>query len=202
MALTTETIHAAADQIAEQGKRPTLAAVRAALGGGSFTTIGEALKTWREAQEAEGVLVGIDLPEAVAVRMETAVASLWQAATEEAERRLAAEREALAEAREAAEAEVAEAREAVETLEREAEAATAEIEALKAALAEARSEAQKAEAAAAEKAARLEAAVQQISAADQRAEASQARAEAALIEAAELRGQLNALKAPASRAKK
>jgi len=202
MALTTETIHAAADKIAQTGKRPTLTAVRAALGGGSFSTISEAMQSWREAQEAEHALAHVDLPDQVRERMETATAALWEAATNEAERKLAAERDALAEARDAADAEITEAREAVETLEREAEAAAAEIEALKVALAEAKAAAQQAEAAAAEKAARLESAQQQISAADQRAEAAQTRAEAALIEAAELRGQLTALKAPASRAKK
>ena len=39
MAITTADIHAAADRIAEAGQQPTLAAVRSALGGGSFTTI-------------------------------------------------------------------------------------------------------------------------------------------------------------------
>ena len=48
MAISTADILAAADALAAQGKRPTLAAVRAALGGGSFSTIGEALKTWHK----------------------------------------------------------------------------------------------------------------------------------------------------------
>lgn len=195
MALTTEAIHAAADKIAERGERPTLAAVRAALGGGSFTTISEALKVWREEQEAEHALVHVDLPDSVADRMEAATASLWQAAVEEAERRLTAERDALAEAREAAAAEVAEAKEAVTTLEREADAAAQQIERLTAALADAEARAKKAEAGERETAARLESATREITTANDRASKAQDKAEAALIEAAELRGQLTALSA-------
>ena len=52
MAITTADIHAAADRIAEAGQQPTLAAVRSALGGGSFTTISEAMKGWKAAQAA------------------------------------------------------------------------------------------------------------------------------------------------------
>lgn len=44
MAITTLDIHAAADKIAAQGVAPTLAAVRSALGGGSFTTIERAME--------------------------------------------------------------------------------------------------------------------------------------------------------------
>jgi hypothetical protein len=43
MAITIQDIHAAADKIADAGEAPTLAAVRKALGGGSFTTISEAM---------------------------------------------------------------------------------------------------------------------------------------------------------------
>ena len=52
MAITTPDIHAAADKIAAQGTTPTLAAVRSALGGGSFTTISEAMKEWKASQQA------------------------------------------------------------------------------------------------------------------------------------------------------
>ena len=52
MAITTADIHAAADRIAGAGQQPTLAAVRSALGGGSFTTISEAMKSWKAAQAA------------------------------------------------------------------------------------------------------------------------------------------------------
>ena len=55
MALTIQDIHAAADQLQEQGVKPTLAEVRKALGGGSFTTISDAMQSWkREQQEEQG----------------------------------------------------------------------------------------------------------------------------------------------------
>jgi hypothetical protein len=53
MTLTTQDIHATADTLAEQGVKPTLAEVRKALGGGSFTTISDAMKSWRQEQKTE-----------------------------------------------------------------------------------------------------------------------------------------------------
>ncbi|MGP9655946.1 DNA-binding protein [Halomonas sp. AOP35-4E-18] len=137
MALTIEKIHAAADQIAAQGERPTLNRVRAALGGGSFSTISEAMQEWREQQSEEYALAEVQVPEAVADRVQQLQAAAWQAAIEEAERRLAAEREALHEAQEKAAGEVAEAREAVQTLEAEAEERDSELETLRGKRAEA-----------------------------------------------------------------
>jgi TolA-binding protein len=45
--MSTERIHAVADQLASEGLKPTLAAVRSRLGGGSFTTISKAMQEWR-----------------------------------------------------------------------------------------------------------------------------------------------------------
>ena len=45
MAITIEQFHATADQMQEQSNKPTLAEVRKMLGGGSFTTISEAMKS-------------------------------------------------------------------------------------------------------------------------------------------------------------
>ncbi|QQZ30792.1 DNA-binding protein [Thiothrix subterranea] len=52
MALTKDQIQQAADLIALTGESPTLAAVRKAVGGGSYTTINEALKEWKAKQQA------------------------------------------------------------------------------------------------------------------------------------------------------
>ena len=52
MALTVAQIHQAADEIDAEGQRPTLAAVRKRLGSGSFTTISEAMASWRTAKAA------------------------------------------------------------------------------------------------------------------------------------------------------
>lgn len=53
MALTKDDIWAVADQLDAAGKAPTLAAVRKALGSGSFTTISEAMREWREKQKQQ-----------------------------------------------------------------------------------------------------------------------------------------------------
>ena len=41
MAISIDDVFSAADRLSESGQQPTLAAVRSALGGGSFTTISE-----------------------------------------------------------------------------------------------------------------------------------------------------------------
>ncbi len=48
MALTRDDIWAVADRLDAEGKTPTLAAVRKALGSGSFTTISEAMREWHQ----------------------------------------------------------------------------------------------------------------------------------------------------------
>lgn len=50
---TSRSIRAAADRLKAAGKKPTLKAVREALGGGSYATIQPALKAWRDDQMAE-----------------------------------------------------------------------------------------------------------------------------------------------------
>lgn len=52
MAISIEDVYSVADRLFESGQQPTLAAVRSALGGGSFTTISEAMKSWRSRQQA------------------------------------------------------------------------------------------------------------------------------------------------------
>jgi len=47
MAITREQIWAAADELDAAGQNPTLSAVRKAVGGGSFTTIQEAMAEWK-----------------------------------------------------------------------------------------------------------------------------------------------------------
>jgi len=120
--LTTEQIHQTADAIAAKGERPTQVRVRAELGRGSFTTIGEAMKSWHEqqSQQAQQEVARVEMPGEVRERLESAGATLWAAATAEADRRLAAEREALAEARKQADVEIADTKEALTVLEEEA----------------------------------------------------------------------------------
>lgn len=119
MALTTQDIHASADALAEQGIKPTLAEVRKALGGGSFTTISEAMKSWRQDNQEEEQLKQVELPNGITERLQSLGADMWQTAINIANERLTAEREALAIAQTKAQAETDEAQEAVKMLESE-----------------------------------------------------------------------------------
>jgi beta-phosphoglucomutase-like phosphatase (HAD superfamily) len=77
MAITTAQIHQAANQIDKEGKRPTLAGVRTVLGGGSFSTIQEAMKTWKRAEDEEAVEAS-PVPTDLADAAETMIAKLWE----------------------------------------------------------------------------------------------------------------------------
>ena len=119
MAITTQQIHSIADQLHEQGIKPTLAEVRKALGGGSFTTISEAMKSWRQDNQQEEQLRQVELPSSIAERLQTLGADMWQTAIDIANDRLVKEREALESIKAKAQAETDEAQEAVKTLESE-----------------------------------------------------------------------------------
>ena len=96
MAITVEQIHATADQLASQGIKPTQTNVREALGGGSFTTIAQALKTWRTEQETVAELQAVVIPQDITDRTQVLIAQVWETAQTLANDRLKAEREALA----------------------------------------------------------------------------------------------------------
>src|SRR5699024_6677084 len=117
MAITIQQIHATADQLQEQGIKPTLAEVRKALGGGSFTTISEAMKSWRQDNQEEEQLRQVELPSGIAERLQSLGADMWQTAIDIANDRLVKEREALESIKAKAQAETDEAQEAVKTLE-------------------------------------------------------------------------------------
>lgn len=119
MALTTQQIHETADELQEKGVNPTLSAVRQALGGGSFTTISDAMKTWRQDNQDEKQLQKTELPSGINGRLQILGADVWQTAMEIANERLTAEREALAVAQAKAQGQTDQAQEAVKTLEAE-----------------------------------------------------------------------------------
>ena len=189
MAITTADIHAAADRIAEAGQQPTLAAVRSALGGGSFTTISEAMKGWKAAQAAAAAPLREAAPAAVTERMGELAAEVWGVAIGMANDRLASEREALEVARQEMEQAQAEAVELADQVAADLDAARAQIEQQAAAL-EAAHTAQAALAEAQKRADGLAALLEQERAATREA---QAKAEKALTDAAKLEGKLEAL---------
>ena len=119
MALTIQQVHSTADQLQEQGIKPTLAEVRKALGGGSFTTISEAMKSWRQDNQEEAQLRQVELPSGITERLQTLGADMWQTAVDIANDRLVKDREALESIKAKAQAETDEAQEAVKTLEGE-----------------------------------------------------------------------------------
>ena len=95
MALTKDQILQAADQLAAAGTAPTLAAVRSAVGGGSYTTINEALKEWKAKQQAAVMPLREPAPEGISKRLDEVGAEVWAIALELANARLTSEREAL-----------------------------------------------------------------------------------------------------------
>ena len=119
MALTIQQVHNTADQLQGQGIKPTLAEVRKALGGGSFTTISEAMKSWRHDNQEEAQLRQVELPSGITERLQTLGADMWQTAVDIANDRLVKDREALESIKAKAQAETDEAQEAVKTLEGE-----------------------------------------------------------------------------------
>ena len=111
MALTKDQIFAAADQIDATGQRPTLSAVRKALGTGSFTTINDAMKEWTARKATIKTPLREAPPQVVLDQMSELGVEIWSIALELANGRLSSERDALEDARvqlETARAEAAE----------------------------------------------------------------------------------------------
>ena len=95
MAIHREQIFEIADALVAQGTNPTLAAVRKALGKGSFTTIQEVMVEWRAERATQHEPSREAPPRAVEERLQLLGGEIWAAALEMANARLAADREAL-----------------------------------------------------------------------------------------------------------
>ena len=125
---STADIHAVADRLADAGTTPTLAAVRAALGGGSFTTISEAMKLWKAGRAAASAApVREAAPAAVSERLAEVASEVWALAMDLAHQRLQAERDALEVLRAEAEQGRREAVEAADAIGAELDAARQQI---------------------------------------------------------------------------
>ena len=162
MAITKKAIFDAADALDAGGQRPTLAALRKAVGGGSFTTISEAMKEWWAGRALREAPVREPAPAVVGERLGEVADEIWGLALQVAKERLASEREAFDAARAQAEQDK---QEAVEL----ADVVTAELEALQGKISVLESS---------ELAARQDAATQreQLAASRERAAAAEARA--------------------------
>lgn len=217
---TEKDIHAAADAIIAEGGHPTLITVRARLGGGSFSSIGPALKRWRQqqAEKSPREATPPPMPEAVGQKMR----ALWDEAVTLARAELQAERDRLAVERREIELEKQEAAELADQLANELDEARAQLVRLEGAdrrfdeakaeagkvldeLTRVRAEAERARIAEQACQARLEAAAREMDDLRQRTKEAEARANKAAEEAAEWRGRLGVFEgkaaAPARRGK-
>lgn len=96
MAISLEQILAAADQLDAAGHSPTLAAVRKLIGGGSFTTISEAMSEWRKRKAALTVPNSIEpKPQAVTDKLSLLGDELWAIALDVANAKLKRERDTM-----------------------------------------------------------------------------------------------------------
>ncbi|HEY9869422.1 MAG TPA: DNA-binding protein [Candidatus Obscuribacterales bacterium] len=124
-----EELFEAADRMAGAGKDVTALALLNALGGGSLTTIYKYLAEWEagrpKAPQASG---SAEIPDAV----QTAFASAWRVAASEAARETAAVKEKAEAEVKAAQKKFEEALEGIQKLEAQAEHDSAQIETLKA----------------------------------------------------------------------
>jgi chromosome segregation ATPase len=122
-----EQIFAAADELAAAGQNPTLANVRKALGGGSFTTISEAMNEWRGRKTSSAVTIREPLPPAMSEKLTDLGVDLWATALEIANARLTSERESLETIRQETETARQEAAEVADQVTLELEQAKARI---------------------------------------------------------------------------
>ena len=130
MAITREQILETANQLASENIKPTQTNVRERLGGGSFTTISEVLREWRQEQETVTQLQAVVIPHHITERTQTLMAQIWETAQAIASERLANEREALAHKEALINAEIDESNKIIETLENEQAELTTQLDTL------------------------------------------------------------------------
>ncbi len=89
MASTKEEIWKIADDMEKRGEKPTLAAVRKAAGGGSYTTISEAMSEWRERKDRAELEKASFVPEEIVDVLLVAGKSIWKTASGRADKEVA-----------------------------------------------------------------------------------------------------------------
>lgn len=130
MAITREQILETASSLQAQGIKPTQTNVRESLGGGSFTTISEVLREWRQEQDQTAQLSQVVIPSDITDKTSLLVAQIWETAQNLANDRLLAEREALSHKEALINAEIDESNKIIETLENEQSELTAQLDTL------------------------------------------------------------------------
>jgi chromosome segregation ATPase len=130
MAITRRQILETASKLAEQGIKPTQTNVRESLGGGSFTTISEVLREWRQEQDQTAQLSQVVIPNDITDKTNLLIAQVWETAQNLANDRLLKEREALEHKEALINAEIDEANKVIETLENEQAELTNQLDTL------------------------------------------------------------------------
>ena len=130
MAITKDQIIETANQLASENIKPTQTNVRERLGGGSFTTIAEALREWRADQDQTAQLQQVVIPSDITDRTQVLIAQVWETAQTLANDRLVKEREALEHKEALINAEIDESNKVIETLENEQAELTAQLDTL------------------------------------------------------------------------
>jgi chromosome segregation ATPase len=95
MAITKDQVFQAANDLNANGQNPTLAAVRKALGSGSYSTISEFMTEWRESQNALPESIQEPTPPAILEKTTELAANIWSTAMIISNTRLATERETM-----------------------------------------------------------------------------------------------------------
>ena len=128
MAITKETIFTIADELDAAGEKPTLAAVRKRVGGGSYTTISAAMTEWHARRAVTAAPKVEAVPERVVIAANEFGAQVWAAASDLANARLQQEGEALEAERRAFEEAKVEAAAFADQLSAELDAATRKLD--------------------------------------------------------------------------
>ena len=139
MAISRESIFAAADALMESGERPTLEGIRQRTGG-SYTTISPILNDWKARQAAQAAPVREPIPQAVQDKLQEVGGEIWRIASDLANTRLSADRDALQNVRAEIDAERTQAVELADRLASEGESLQSRLATLEASEAAARGE--------------------------------------------------------------
>jgi chromosome segregation ATPase len=155
MAITKEQIWRVADELVEAGGSPTLATIRKRVGGGSFTTISEAMAEWRRREQQKARVEELVIPDEIKGVALDAGRAVWRTALELAR----SEVDGIKVALEAREKEIvrerAEALALADQVSNDLEQAQAEIDRLKEQLSQAQNQAREAQAVSAEREQRI-----------------------------------------------
>jgi hypothetical protein len=95
MAITQDDVFQAASKLDANGQTPTLAAVRKAIGGGSYSTISEYMALWRDHQSTLETPTPVQIPPAISDKTTELAANIWATAVTLANTKLATERETM-----------------------------------------------------------------------------------------------------------